>query len=283
MKISITITIFVVLIIILIAAWLSAVPVYSLDGECVKVICFDGSVHECDFDCSTLIKGKSECSALYVDPKESESGYAKWCACMGGTVYNDERGYGCDVSGGTIKRVLAGECVDHKGNTVPCPKTSGKVSSKDEVQSIHGEIECRLGPHWVGRSDWLSPYPLYAFVSPSSGLWPTISVEKYTVGNRLHPKAEDYIMHMRTLQGARLIGTKHVAGRKRELYEMTYEDSKLMFDTQEHSTVTVREQFVILELPKFFIVIKLRAPANRFDELIGEFRDCLESFRLLKR
>jgi len=33
------------------------------------------------------------------DPRYDPSGYARWCRCMGGTVYNDARGYGCDVSG----------------------------------------------------------------------------------------------------------------------------------------------------------------------------------------
>lgn len=38
------------------------------------------------------------CPAPYVDPRQSANGYAEWCKCQGGTVYNDARGYGCDVS-----------------------------------------------------------------------------------------------------------------------------------------------------------------------------------------
>jgi tetratricopeptide (TPR) repeat protein len=34
------------------------VPVYGFRGECKKVVCFDGSVHECGFDCSVLVRNK---------------------------------------------------------------------------------------------------------------------------------------------------------------------------------------------------------------------------------
>ena len=32
------------------------------------------------------------------DPRRDPGGYARWCASKGGRVYNDARGYGCDVS-----------------------------------------------------------------------------------------------------------------------------------------------------------------------------------------
>ncbi len=35
------------------------------------------------------------------DPRSDWSGYADWCSCMGGTMYNDSRGVGCDFSGGS--------------------------------------------------------------------------------------------------------------------------------------------------------------------------------------
>ena len=34
------------------------VPAYGFRGECKKVVCFDGSVHECGFDCSSLVRNK---------------------------------------------------------------------------------------------------------------------------------------------------------------------------------------------------------------------------------
>lgn len=34
------------------------------------------------------------------DPRYNPGDYEAWCSCMGGTVYNDSRGYGCDRSGG---------------------------------------------------------------------------------------------------------------------------------------------------------------------------------------
>ena len=34
------------------------------------------------------------------DPRRDPGGYARWCASKGGRVYNDARGYGCDVSSG---------------------------------------------------------------------------------------------------------------------------------------------------------------------------------------
>ena len=71
--------------------------VTTIQGECIKIQCFDGSLHDCDFNCNTITLEKPECSAVYVDPMQSESGYAAWCACQGGTVYNDERGYDCQV------------------------------------------------------------------------------------------------------------------------------------------------------------------------------------------
>jgi len=34
-------------------------PAYGLDGQCISVVCFDGSVHECGFDCSSLRSGST--------------------------------------------------------------------------------------------------------------------------------------------------------------------------------------------------------------------------------
>jgi len=34
------------------------VPGYGMNGKCVKVVCFDGSVHPCGFDCSSLIRNR---------------------------------------------------------------------------------------------------------------------------------------------------------------------------------------------------------------------------------
>jgi len=34
-------------------------PAYGLDGQCISVVCFDGSVHACGFDCSALKSGST--------------------------------------------------------------------------------------------------------------------------------------------------------------------------------------------------------------------------------
>ena len=40
---------------VVIMAWLNTASVYAYEGQCVTITCFDGSVHDCDFDCRTLI------------------------------------------------------------------------------------------------------------------------------------------------------------------------------------------------------------------------------------
>ena len=69
------------------------------------------------------------------DPRRDPGGYARWCASKGGRVYNDARGYGCDVSSG-------GGSSGYYGGTNPFNNLFAPLG-----EALGKQMECILNPN----------------------------------------------------------------------------------------------------------------------------------------
>lgn len=153
-----------------------------------------------------------------------------------------------------------------------------------DLRRVHGEFECRLGTQWAERDAWPGRYPAYVFsMAAGSRPFPFISVERYDAGNPMYPAPRNYLDYLSRHGGLSRSGQAAVMGRKVQLWAREYEESEGAFDSPKPSSWKAREQLAIVEAPRAFYVLRLKAPMRLYKELTEEFEAFLGSFSLLPK
>jgi hypothetical protein len=154
-----------------------------------------------------------------------------------------------------------------------CLLVGGAYAAPSSLRRIHGELECRLGPAWLEEDAWSGRYPAYSFsIHGRSKTEPTISIEKFTRGNKLFPTPRAYLDYLAARrQPAKSAGLILVDGRKLQIWKRA-----------DPETRSISERFVIVESRDAYFVLKLRAPPKKSPKLDADFKEFLSSFKILK-